>query len=150
MKFCQVLIKESLLFWHFSIVFSYSLYWYSCSYIKIPKLIEILLFPGDEFFIYKNDKKTYFDSKGKIKQDINYTLIPKKNIETNKLKVILLSIALGVFLISCFLLMMFAYKMDIWKAAFEFANNYLFVGAITLFVFLVFNLNLGLTPKMGC
>ena len=66
------------------------------------------------------------------------TLIPKKNIETNKLKVILLSIALGVFLISCFLLMMFAYKMDIWKAAFEFANNYLFVGAITLFVFLVF------------
>ena len=97
-----------------------------------------LLLSSDEFSIYRNDRKIYLDNKGKLKQDINYTLIPKGKTETSKLKVALLSIALGLFLFLGFVAMSFVYKMDIKKAIFEFANNYLFVGAITLFVFLVF------------
>lgn len=97
-----------------------------------------LLLPNDEFSIYRNDRKTYLDNRGKLKQEINYTLIPKEKTKTSKIKVIVLSIVLGLFLSLCLLFMMFAYKIDIWKAIFEFANNYLFLGAITLFVFLVF------------
>ena len=97
-----------------------------------------LLLSSDEFSIYSNDRKIYLDNKGKLKQDINYTLIPKGKTETSKLKVALLSIALGLFLFLGFVAMSSVYKMDIKKAIFEFSNNYLFVGAITLFVFLVF------------
>ncbi len=96
-----------------------------------------LLLPNDEFSIYRNDRKVYLDKTGKLKQDISYTLIPKEKA-TSKGKVTILSIVLGAFLSGCCVLMAFVYKMDIKKAIFEFANNYLFLGAITLFIFLVF------------
>lgn len=97
-----------------------------------------LLLPNDEFSVYKSNRKTYLDNQGKIRQDINYTLIPKEKTKTSKAKIILLSLALGAFLLGCLIFMAFVYKMDVKQAIFEFANNYLFVGAITLFVFLVF------------
>ena len=103
-----------------------------------PKKEKNVLLLNDEFTIFRNDKKIYLNNKVKLKQDIKYTLVPKEEIRTNKTKVIILSIALGIFLCLGFVAMSFVYKMDIKKAIFEFANNYLFVGAITLFVFLVF------------
>ncbi|MCM1195833.1 MAG: hypothetical protein NC310_02030 [Roseburia sp.] len=109
---------------------------------KKPKVKEKrdkkLLLPNDEFSIYKNDKKVYLDKTGKIRQDINYTLIPKEKTETSKVKVVILSIVLGLFIFASLIFMAFAYEIDFKKAIFEFANNYLFLGAITLFVFLVF------------
>ena len=105
---------------------------------KKEKKEKGLLLPNDEFSIFKSDRKTYLDSQGKIKQDINYTLIPKEKVSTSKIKVILLSIALAIFIILGVAFICFAYKYDFMVGFFEFVNNYLFIGAITLFVFLVF------------
>ena len=43
-------------------------------------------------------------------------IVPKEEIRTNKTKVIILSIALGIFLCLGFVAMSFVYKMDIKKA----------------------------------
>ncbi len=105
---------------------------------KKNKREKNLLFPYDEFTIYKNDKKTYLDKSGKIKQEINYTLAPKTNDSTSKMKVVILSIVLAIFVILGVFFICLAYKYDFMVGFFEFADNYLFLGAITLFVFLVF------------
>lgn len=105
---------------------------------KENKREKNLLLPFDEFSIYKNDRKTYLDKNGKLKQEINYTLTPKKNESTSKMKVVILSIVLAIFIILGVAFICLAYKYDFLVGFFEFADNYLFLGAITLFVFLVF------------
>ena len=72
-----------------------------------PKKEKNVLLLNDEFTIFRNDKKIYLNNKGKLKQDINYTLVPKEEIRTNKTKVIILSIALGIFLCLGFVAMSF-------------------------------------------
>ena len=97
-----------------------------------------LLLPDYEFKVVKKDRRVYLDKNGKIKQDINYTLVPNEKKKTSKVKVIILTFALALFCFGGFFFMSYAYKYDLWVSVFEFADNYLFLGAITLFIFLVF------------
>lgn len=98
-----------------------------------------ILQPANEFSIIKNSQKVYLDKQGKIRQDINYTLIPKAaKSKYRKLKLLLLIFLFGLFLAGGVMFMSFAYEYPIQKTIFEFADNYLFVGGITLLIYLVF------------
>lgn len=106
---------------------------------KKKKREKGLLLPGDEFSIIKNNQKVYLDQTGKIRYDINYTLIPKAPKQKyRKLKLLILIFLFGLFLSGGVMFMSFAYEYSIQKTIFEFADNYLFVGGITLLIYLVF------------
>lgn len=91
-----------------------------------------------DFYLLSKKRSFKIEDSGKLYENNHYTLVPAYKEKHRGIKLILCIFFLVVFISVGIIIMCCAFDYSLWQAVFKFADNYLFVGAITLFVFLVF------------
>lgn len=87
--------------------------------------------------IYKSDKTLYRDETGNFKQ-YNQYYFDKVETTFTKKRIAVVSIIIFVYWAVFALIYCLSFEIPYWKALFEFADNYVFLGGITLILFFAF------------
>ncbi len=87
--------------------------------------------------IYKSDKTLYRDETGNFKQFNQYYFDTTETTFT-KTRIIIVAFLIFIYWAVFTLFYSLCFEIPYWKAIFEFADNYVFLGGITLILFFAF------------